>query len=457
MSNNKRLLLVIALIAMLVTILPTFAQSDPIEIRAWIAFTDARLEWTRDRAAEFNALYPDYNVVIEGYQSYNALFDATALAFEQGTQPAIVQYFEVATQDARDGRTPDGTPWFVSVESALAGRTEVNGVPVILDDVVSAAANYYTLDGEFTSMPWNTSSAIMFSNGDMLAAAGIEEIPDTWEGITAACETIMMMENAPDNCITWPNHGWFFEQSMGQQGALLANNGNGREGRATEVFLNSEAGIAYVEWWASLNEAGYYVYTGAVRDWTGTYNAFIAQQVAFLIYSSSDTTIITTDSADAGFSAVASFMPHNGDVEYAGNLIGGASLWLANGLDEATQDGALMFLNWFSNAENAASWHQFTGYIPITNSAIALLESEGWYDESPNSRVASAQLDAAQPGPATAGALIGGFVAIRDEITAAVEEVLVNGADVTEALTAANENANRILEEYNLLYATEDE
>lgn len=456
MFKHKRLLVVLTLaIFVVMSLLPALAQ-DPTEIRVWIAFTDGRLDWTRERADEFNAAFPDYNVVVEGYASYEALFDAAALAFEQGTQPAILQYFEVATQDARDARLPDGTPWFVSVESALAGRDEVNGVPVVLDDVVSAAANYYTLDGEFTSMPWNTSSAIMFTNSEMLAAAGIDEIPDTWQGITAACETIMMMEGAPDNCITWPNHGWFFEQSVGQQGGLLANNENGRAGRATEVFIASEAGIAYVEWWASLNEAGYYIYTGAQRDWTGTYNAFIAQQVAFLIYSSSDTTLITNDSAAAGFTATASFMPHNGDVEYVGNLIGGASLWLSNGLDEGTQDGALMFLNWFSNAENAASWHQFTGYIPITNSAITLLEEEGWYEASPNSLVASEQLAAAQPGPATAGALIGGFVAIRDTVTAAIEDVLVNGTDVTEALTAAEVDANTILEEYNLLYAPEE-
>jgi sn-glycerol 3-phosphate transport system substrate-binding protein len=449
---RRVVLLVLLLALLLISAASLMAQDEPVEIRAWIAFTDGRLDWARERAAEFNAAFPEYNVVIEGYPNYEALFNATVLAAEQGNPAAITQYFEAATQEARDAVGPNGEPLFKSVADAIGDRTEINGIPVVLDDVVSSAANYYTIDGVFTSMPWNTSSAIMFTNMDLLTAAGIDTIPDTWEGITAACDAIMALENAPANCITWPNHAWFYEQSIAQQGADLANNGNGRDARATEVLLNSDASVAYVSWWKDLNDKGYYVYTGVQRDWTGTYNAFIAQQVAFLIYSSSDTTLITNDSATAGFEAVASFMPHNGAVEYAGNIIGGATLWLNNGLDEVTETGALMFLNWFNNTENAADWHSFTGYIPITDSAVALLESEGWFEANPNSQVASAQLDAATPSSATAGALIGNFVAIRDVITSAIEEVLITGTDPAAAMEAANAAANVLLEEYNLLY-----
>lgn len=452
--NIRKLFFVMLFLMMLVlAVAPAAFAQDPIELRVWIAFTDARLEWAREKAAAFNEQFPQYNVIVEGYPDYESLFSASALAFEQGNPPAIVQYFEVATQNARDAKKSDGTPLFKSIADALGDRTEVNGIPADFEDIVPAVANYYTLDGEFTSMPWNTSSAIMFSNQELLTAAGITEIPDTWDEIEAACEAILALDNAPANCITWPNHGWFFEQSVAQQGADLANAGNGREARADEVFVASDAAIAYVQWWKDLADKGYYVYTGAQRDWTGTYNAFIAQQVAFLIYSSSDTTVITNDAADAGFTAVASFMPHNGEVDYAGNLIGGASLWLANGLSPEAEEGALTFLLWFSNTENTADWHKFTGYIPVRTSAVELLEAEGWYEESPNSRVASDQLAAAKPSSATAGALIGNFPAIRNEITAAIEDILVNGTDVAEALAMAEENANELLEEYNLLNA----
>lgn len=444
--NRSRFLMLLVIAALLIP-MATAAAQDPIEVRMWIGFTDYRLDWTKERAAEFNEMYPDYDVIVEGYQSYNAAFDATVLAAEQGNPPAITHFFEAATQEARDAVNPDGEPLFKSVEEAIAGREEINGVPVVLGDVVSAAADYYTLDDSFTSMPWNTSSAVMFSNQEMLEAAGVMGIPETWAEIEAACELILAMDDGPDNCITWPNHSWFMEQSVAQQGADLSNNGNGREARSDEVYLNSEAGLAYAEWWAMLNEMGYYVYTGVQRDWGGTQNAFESQQVAFLIFSSSDATKIPANTAE-NFTTVVSRMPYNSEVEFAGNIIGGATLWLNNGLDEATETGALMFLNWFSNPANAAEWHQITGYIPITNTAFDALTEDGWFEESPNAAVANMQLDMV---PNT-GALIGNFVAIRDVYTAAMEEILINGTDVAETLAEANDDANELLMEYNLLY-----
>ncbi len=429
------------------------SDAEPIEIEMWIAFNDdARLNFTKDRAAEFNAAHPEYNVVVTPFDSYNTVFEQTALAMDEGNPPEIIHFFEAATQDALDAIDSNGDPIFKSVTAAIAGRTEILGEPVVIDDVVSAATKYYTIDGELFSMPWNTSSTTMFSNMDILNAAGITEPPATWAEVEAACVAISGLDDGPDNCITWPNHGWFFEQSLGQAGADLANNDNGRTDRATEVFLNSDAAVDYVQWWSDLEDSGAYVYTGTQRDWGGTAAAFNSQNVAMLVYSSSDTTVITDDATANGFDVRASFMPYNQDREYVGNLIGGATLWMTNGLPTEAEDGALAFMNFFSNPANAALWHQTTGYIPITNAAVALLESEGWYEESPNSLVASDQLDAAADTPASTGALLGNFVAIRDVVTLAIEDILVNDVDVAERMASAQEEAQTLLDDYNELF-----
>jgi sn-glycerol 3-phosphate transport system substrate-binding protein len=426
---------------------------EPITIGFWVAFSDeARLGFTEAKAAAFNAAHPEYNIEVTSFASYNDAFDAAVLAVDSGNPPGIIHFFEAATRQALDAVDGAGNPIFKSVTEAIDGRDEILGEPVVLDSVVDAARNYYTVDGSFYSMPWNTSSAIMFSNADMLAAAGITEMPDTWAEVEAACEAVMGMADAPSGCITWPNHSWFVEQSLGQQGELLANADNGRTGRATEVFLDSPGMLDYVGWWKDMADKGYYTYTGLQRDWDGTANAFLAGDVAMLVYSSSDTTYLTDAGSEAGFDVTASFMPHNGDMDYVGNLIGGATLWMLDGMSTAEEDGALAFMNFFSNAENAAEWHQITGYIPITQAAVDLLQSEGWYDESPNSLVASDQLAAAKNTPASLGALLGNFVAIRDVITLAIEDILVNDLDVATRLAQANEEANKSLGEYESLY-----
>ncbi len=428
----------------------TTAAGEAIDIDFWVAFSDeARLGFAEDRAAEFNAAHPGYNIEVTSFASYNDAFDAAVLAVDSGEPPALIHFFEAATRQALDAVDASGNPIFKSVTEAIGGRSDVLGEPVILDDVVAAARNYYTVDGSFYSMPWNTSTAIMFNNMDMLNAAGITEPPATWGEVEAACEAIMAMDDAPKGCITWPNHSWFVEQSMGQQGELLGNADNGRSGRATEVYLESDGMLNYVNWWKGLSDSGYYIYTGLQRDWDGTSNAYLAGEVAMLIYSSSDTTFFDENS---DFTNQASFMPYNEDVDYVGNLIGGATIWMLNGLDSATEDGALAFLNFFSNPENAAAWHKLTGYVPITEAAVALLEDEGFYDESPNSKVASDQLAAAQNTPASLGALLGNFVGIRDVITIAIEDILVNDLDVAERMAEANEEANKSLSEYEALY-----
>lgn len=433
---------------------PEEVSEDEVAVPVWIAFTDYRLDWLRDVAEEFNTLVDGFAVTIQGYDNYEALFDATLLATDQGNPPAIVQYFEAATTEARDAVTSAGDPLFTSVEDAIAGRDDILGIPVVLEDVVDPVQAYYTIDGSFSSMPWNTSSAIMFTNRDLMEAAGVTDIPTSWQELEVACETIMSAADAPSACITWPNHGWFFEQSVAQQGQPLVNNDNGRATRADEVLLISDAAIDYVQWWKDMDDAGYYVYSGTQRDWDGAYNAFASQQVPFVIYSSSDTTALTNEGVDGGFTVEASFMPRNADrADGGGNIIGGATMWLVDGLDADVQDVALAFLSFMLNPENDADWHRVTGYIPITNAAIELLESEGWFDGSPNSLIASEQLAAAPETPATAGALVGNFVSIRNVVTDAIEDVLVNDRDVEERMEAARADAQRLLDEYNALFA----
>jgi len=432
------------------------AGGDVTTIEMWIAFADdARLGFTQDKAAEFNEAHPDYNVEVTSFDSYNTVFEQTQLAIDAGNPPEIIHFFEAATQEALDAVDSNGDPIFASVTDAIAGRSEILGEPVIIDDVVAAADKYYTINDSLYSMPWNTSSTTMFSNMDILNEAGITEPPLTWAEVETACAAISALPDAPsEGCITWPNHGWFFEQSLGQAGTDLVNNDNGRSARATEIDLDSQAAIDYVQWWSDLNQSGDYVYTGIQRDWDGTAAAFNAENVAMLVYSSSDTTVLTETGEENGFEVRSSFMPYNQDVDYAGNLIGGATLWMTNGLEEVAQDGALAFMSFFSNPENAAAWHQITGYIPITNEAIALLESEGWFAENPNAAVASEQLDAAADTPAATGAFVGNFVAIRDVVTAAIEDILVNNVDVAERMASAQAEAQTLLDDYNELFGS---
>jgi sn-glycerol 3-phosphate transport system substrate-binding protein len=433
-------------VVVFLTSIPALAQ-DATEVRVWIAFTDGRLDWARAVAAEFNTAHPEYNVVVDGYANYEEILDATVLALDQGNPPAVVQWFEVGTQPARD------YGYFKAIETALAGRTDVLGEPVVLGDIIAPVAAYYTLDGVFTSMPWNSSSPILYANTAMLEAAGVEGIPATWQELEAACALVMAADPAPAGCVTWPNHGWFFEQWLAQQDAAFANNDNGRTERATEVLLTSDAAVTTAAWWQNMYNQGYYTYSGVQRDWGATEQAIETGTVPFIITSSADAGNITRVAGENGIEIVTSRMPYNGDTGWTGNLIGGASLWLVDGLDTATEDGALAFMQFINNAEHAADWHRTTGYLPITNAAVALLEEEGWFETNPNFRVAFDQINDSTVTVATQGALLGTFPETRDIVTQTIENLMLEGGDPAEALALAAADANALLADYNELYA----
>lgn len=429
------------------------AAAEPTEIGVYIGFTDYRLDWMEGVAAAFEANHPDYDIVVRGFSNYEDLLAAASLAQEQGAPPAIAQYFEVATQVARDAEGADGSPLFASVEEAIAGRTEILGEPVVLDDIVSAVKDYYTIEGSFSSMPWNSSTTLMYGNSAILTEAGVEALPETWDEVKAACEAVAALPTPPSGgCITWPNHGWFFEQSLGQQGELLANNDNGRSARADEVFLDSEGMLNWVNYWNDLATAGHYVYAGDQRNWDFGQNGMTSGNFALILTSSGDASAIVSGAAETGFEPWIGRMPYNSDVDYAGNLIGGATLWLINGLDETTQDGALAFMQFLNNPENAGDWHKTTGYIPITNGAIEHLTETGWFDENPWAMAASDQLAMTDGSAAARGALLGGFPAIRNVMTQAMEDVLLTGADPAERFAEATDEAQAVLDDYNAFF-----
>ena len=144
------------------------------------------------------------------------------------------------------------------------------------------------------------------------------------------------------------------------------------------------------------------------------------------------------------------------EVGWTGNILGGATMWISDGLSPEAEEGALAFLLFFSNTENSADWHKTSGYVPIRYSSIELLESEGWYEENPNFFVASEQLGDSQVTRATEGCNIRHICRnSRTSITQVIEDAMLLGGDPAELLAAAEEEANIALEEYNFLYVDE--
>ncbi len=402
----------------------------------------------RRQAELFNRKHPQYQVVVDAV-GVGAFPREMARTAREGTAPHIAAYQYTYLQEAQDLRGPDGAPLFTSVTKAVGGREEILGEPVILDDIVSNMRAYYSFGGELTSVPRNTSTVLLFSNMDALRAAGITEPPRTWAEIEAACAAVAGRDGARLGGITWPNFGWLFQQSVAQQGALIADHDNGRSGRAEKIDYMSPEMLAYVTWWRDLHQAGHYHYTGKSSDWWGCMQSFLNGEVAMLLTSSAEIGPVVRKARKAGFHAQVSTMPYNERAGYAGNLIAGESLFLRDGLDEATRDGALAFIQFMNNPGNAtAVYDHGRTFIPTTESSIDLLTSEGWFEKNPHYQAAIDQLRISPDSPATRGVVLGNFLPIQSTAMQAMHDVLVEGADVAARFSRANDQAQQLLDDY---------
>jgi sn-glycerol 3-phosphate transport system substrate-binding protein len=413
------------------------------------------LDRLRRLGEQFDRAHPGYHVQITGYD-FRALPQEIARAAAEGRQPAVAEYYFYCSPVARDTRRPDGGPLFTPVERAVAGRGEILGEPVVLDDLVPAVRDYYTYNGELAAMPTVATTMLLYGNLTLLRAAGVPRMPRTWDEVEAACEAVAGLPDPPPHGITWANHGLFFQQAVAVQGGRLAD---GHHGRA-RVDLASPEMMAWVGWWRRLHARGHYLYTGKIPDWEGTFRAFATSQVALRITSSNDHDYMVRAATEAGFEIATSRFPYRDGVPYAGNIIAGTALWLADGLDDLTRDGALAFMQFLNNPRNAAERHQANSFIPVTGAAFALLEREGWFTSHPYHRVASDQLasypdhpgarpEDADGWPPMRGARFGDFAGVQDVMTRAMADVLTYGVDPDPRFARATAEAQRLVDDYH--------
>jgi sn-glycerol 3-phosphate transport system substrate-binding protein len=429
---------------------PDSGNSGKIAIKIWLndypfpGFLDPMKDVTR----KFNAAHPDYEVEIVGHD-FRALPVRVAREVGQHGQPDVMEYFYTSTRQAIDMIGPDGESLFTPVGKAIGGRSEILGEPVLLGDMVPAARDHFTYMGEQMSFPPTASTVVLYANMSILGAAGVHEVPRTWLELSAACRAIAGLPGGPAYQVTWPNNSWIFLQAIAQQGGLVADRDNGRSGCAEKVALDSAEMLEFVTWWQRLHRDGAFYYSGKRSDWDSCFAAFERQDVAFILSSSVDAGRLLAMGKREGFDVKVARMPYNDEVRFAGNMIGGDSLWLRAGLDEAKRDGALAFMQYIIQPHTAAEWHKINGRLPITRSSADVLEREGWFSQHPDLRVAGEQLEAGDGSPAALGPVVGAFAGIQNELTAAMHDVLSGGAELGPRFGLASAGAQRLLDDYN--------
>ncbi|MHA1524891.1 MAG: extracellular solute-binding protein, partial [Alphaproteobacteria bacterium] len=176
----KKSLFVAAVFTGALAAVPAFAQ---VEINWWHAMGGTNGERVEKIAGDFNASQSEYKVVPSYKGNYTETMTAAVAAFRAKKQPHIVQVFEV------------GTATMMAAKGAVYPVTQLMkdaGESFDISAYLPAVVSYYqTSSGDLLSMPFNSSTPVLWYNKDALAKAGVASVPKSWDEMAAASKKIL--------------------------------------------------------------------------------------------------------------------------------------------------------------------------------------------------------------------------------------------------------------------------
>ena len=411
------------------TAAPALAQT---EIELWHAMGGALGEKVEEIAAGFNDSQNDFVVVPTYKGNYTENMTAAIAAFRAGEQPHIVQVFEV------------GTATMMAAEGAVRPVHAVMGAADIEWDsgayVPAVKAYYTTPEGQLLSLPFNSSTPVLWYNQDLLDMAG-KDVPTTWNEVFELADALQAEGHECAVSFGWQS--WvMMENYLAWHDQPIGTKENGFAGFDAEfTFDESEDLSALLQRIADSQENGTFKYGGRRGD---SLPLFTGGECALWMNSSAYYASIK-DQAEFEFGQ--SMLPLNTDAAEApqNSIIGGATLWALEGHEDPDYQGVAEFFKYMSSPEVQADWHQASGYVPITTAAYELSKEQGFYEENPGTDTAIKQLSLNEPTPNSKGLRFGNYVQVRDAINEELEALWAGDKTAEEALSNAAERGNALL------------
>ncbi|ANP36648.1 MULTISPECIES: sn-glycerol-3-phosphate ABC transporter substrate-binding protein UgpB [Rhodobacterales] len=415
----------------------TTAFAEKAEVQFWHAMGGQLGEIVDKFASEYNAGSDSchINAVYKG--NYTENMTAAIAAFRAGEQPHVVQVFEVGTATMMAAGDKGAIyPVYKLMEDA--------GVDFDPSAYLPAVISYYTdTDNNLLSLPFNSSTPVLWYNKTALDAAGVD-VPTTWDEVEEAARALKA--NGVEKPFSFGWQSWSnIENYSAWHNLPMGTEENGFASLKTEFSFNNDAVVNHIQRIADMGKEGLFAYGGRRGDSRGQ---FVNGETALWINSSAYYGGFKKDITDFEFGQT--MLPVDTAVadKPQNSIIGGATLWVLNGHEQAEYSCVADFFQFVSAPEQQAYWHQNTGYVPITTAAYDLSKEQGFYESDPLTDTAIKQLSLNAPTPASKGVRFGNFVQVRDIINEELEAVWAGDKDAKTALDEAVERGNALLRKF---------
>jgi sn-glycerol 3-phosphate transport system substrate-binding protein len=359
-------------------------------------------EVTEKIVSLFNQSQNDYKVVSVFKGSYPDTMNAGIAAFRAGNPPAILQVYEV------------GTATMMAAKGAIKPVYQLmkeQNEPFDPKAYIPTITGYYsTSKGEMLSMPFNSSTAVMYYNKDAFKKAGLDpnSPPKTWPEFFDVARKLKAAgydAGFTTNWISWIQ----LENFSAWHNLPFGTKANGFDGLDTQLVFNGPLQVKHFENMYQASKEGVFKYGGRENK---ANSLFTSGSVPLHFESIGGYGAMK---ATCKFNFGVAMLPYYPEVKGApqNSIIGGASLWVMNQKDQKAYKAVAKFFTFLSRPEIQAMFHTETGYLPITKAAYELTKSQGYYKDNPGPEVAIKELLNKAPTENTLGLRFGFMPQIR--------------------------------------------
>ncbi len=371
--------------------------------------------------------------------AYPETMQAAIAAFRAGNAPHIVQMFEVGTATMM-AAGPAIKPVYKLLEET--------GSTLDPKSYLSSVAGYYTTaDGKLMSMPFNSSTTILFYNKDAFQKAGLDPNapPKTWPELIDATKKLKASGHACPYTTSWPTWAQF-EQFSAIHNVPFATQENGFKGLNAELKINTPLHVKHLQTLIDMQKDGLFKYAG--RD-NAPDALFPAGECAMQTASSG---LRLRTIKEAKFAWGAAMLPYWPEVKDApkNSIIGGASFWVMSSPKRTPDEykAVAEFMKYVSQPEVDAKWHMDTGYLPITAKGYEGAKATGFYEKNPGADVPYLQMARSEVTPNSKGLRLGGLPEIRNIIQEEMEKAFQGQQSAQQALDTAVQRGNAVLRNF---------
>lgn len=412
---------------------PTYAKT---EIEWWHAMGGALGQKVNQIASDFNASQSEYVIKPVYKGTYPETMTSAVAAFRAKNQPAIVQVFEVGTASMMGAK---------KAVFPVYQLMEKTNEPFDPNSYLSTVTAYYTTsDGKMISLPFNSSTPVLYYNKALFKQAGIEQPPKTWKEMGTVSQKLLDAGVKCGFTTTWQS--WTQIENFGARNNLpIATKNNGFDGADTSFLFNQAPFVAHIQRMADWSKSGIFKYGGRQSD---AMPLFYTQECAMVMESSAGFAGIKENMK--GIDIGVSQLPYDDTLvdKPANSIIGGASLWVMAGRPDAEYNGVAKFFTYLSSPEVQADWHQATGYLPVTKAAYALTQQQGFYQQNPGADTAILQMTTSDSTANSKGLRFGNFLQTREIVDEELEKVWSGKQSAQAALDNAVKRGNEQLRRF---------